>query len=383
MIFLFLLFFGILLGIFTGLVPGIHSNTVISILSTFDIDQIYLIIIMIIPAHMIVSFIPSIFFGIPEQGTVISVLPGHRMTLEGKGLLALKTVILSILLATLISVIMFPISLDLFPTIYSLIQPYIKYIVLGLSIIFVVKTKNPILSLGIFLLAGALGYVSLHSNLEDPFLPLFSGMFAIPIILNYTYSTIKKQNDPQLNKFEIRYVIIGVVGGFLSDLLPGISSPSQVATFFSIFMPINSLGYLSTIASISTSQTIFALSTAASIGKARIGGVAWLEKFIDIRQNNFELLVFMFFSVAITCGIVYLMRKKIASIANMNLSKLNILLAVYLTSIIFILNGFFGLAIFVVSGLLGYLTVRIGVTRTNLMGAVIVPTLMLLFRVFI
>ena len=338
---------------------------------------------MIIPAHMIVSFIPSIFFGIPEQGTVISVLPGHRMTLEGKGLLALKTVILSILLATLISVIMFPISLDLFPTIYSLIQPYIKYIVLGLSIIFVVKTKNPILSLGIFLLAGALGYVSLHSNLEDPFLPLFSGMFAIPIILNYTYSTIKKQNDPQLNKFEIRYVIIGVVGGFLSDLLPGISSPSQVATFFSIFMPINSLGYLSTIASISTSQTIFALSTAASIGKARIGGVAWLEKFIDIRQNNFELLVFMFFSVAITCGIVYLMRKKIASIANMNLSKLNILLAVYLTSIIFILNGFFGLAIFVVSGLLGYLTVRIGVTRTNLMGAVIVPTLMLLFRVFI
>ena len=148
-------------------------------------------------------------------------------------------------------------------------------------------------------------------------------------------------------------------------------------------MPINSLGYLSTIASISTSQTIFALSTAASIGKARIGGVAWLEKFIDIRQNNFELLVFMFFSVAITCGIVYLMRKKIASIANMNLSKLNILLAVYLTSIIFILNGFFGLAIFVVSGLLGYLTVRIGVTRTNLMGAVIVPTLMLLFRVFI
>ena len=237
-----LFFFGIILGVITGLLPGLHSNTVISILSSFEIDQFYLLIIAIVPAQMIVSFVPSIFFGIPEQGTVISVLPGHRMTLQGKGLLALKTVILSILLATLISLAVFPLSLEFYPFVYEMIRPFMKYVVLMLSIALLVRSKNPLLSTLVFVAAGLIGYVSLTSRLEDPFLPLFSGLFAIPALLTYARQKLPEQKDYNLKSFDLRYVIAGVIGGGIAGLLPGISSPGEGAGFLTMGIAVQSPG---------------------------------------------------------------------------------------------------------------------------------------------
>ena len=88
---------GIILGMLGGLLPGIHSNTIISILSSVGlsgIDFAY-VIIAVMASHQLFSFIPSIFFGIPEQGSVLSVLPGQRMVREGNGTLALKVVLAS------------------------------------------------------------------------------------------------------------------------------------------------------------------------------------------------------------------------------------------------------------------------------------------------
>ncbi|MFH2106958.1 MAG: tripartite tricarboxylate transporter permease [Candidatus Micrarchaeota archaeon] len=374
---------GILLGILAGLIPGLHSNTLISILSSFQIPDFYLLIILLVPANMIVAYIPSLFFSIPEDGSVVSVLPGHRMTLDGKGLLALKTIILSILLATLISIVIFPLSLGFFPMIYGAISPFIKYIVLLLSAIFVLKSKNRVMSAFVFLLAGTIGYASFNSPMEDPFLPMFTGFFAIPALLMYSHQKIKEQKDLPLSGFDIRFVLIGVVGGVLSDLLPGISSTGQVATFLTIFMPMNTLGYLSAISSIATSQMVLALSTASSLGKARVGGIVWLDQFVDITANLDYLLVLMLFSTVVTCALVYLFRKKIGKLAEFNMTKMNRVLVIYLTAIVFIIDGWFGLGIFALGSLLGYLTIKVGVPRTNLMGAVIVPTLLLLFRVFI
>ena len=374
---------GVLLGIFAGLVPGLHSNTVISILSNFELNQIEIIIIAIIPAHLIVSFIPSIFFGIPEQQTVVSVLPGQRMTLEGKGLVALKTVLLSILLATLISMIIFPVSLWFFPIAYGAIREWIKYIVLGLSLILLLRARNLLFSCLIFVLAGAMGYMSLNSGLSDPFLPLFSGLYAVPSLLLYKFQKIKVQKDLPLRDFNLIYVFLGVIGGILADLLPGISSPGQVATFLTIFLPLNSLSYLSAVASISTSQVIFAISTAASIDKARVGGIAILEKFVDLDKDPTHFLLLFFISVAITCSLVYILRTKLGVVSNLNMTSINKILLFYLIFIVFVLDGMPGLLILGISSALGYITINFGVARTLLMGAVIIPTLLLLFRIFI
>ncbi|MBU1886764.1 tripartite tricarboxylate transporter permease [Candidatus Micrarchaeota archaeon] len=372
---------GIILGCLTGMLPGLHSNTLISILSEIGIDEtsFAILIIAIYPANLIVSFIPSIFLGIPEDSTVIAVLPGQRMVLKGKGLLALKTILLSSVFAALVSIVLFYPSLGFFPIIYGFMRPNMKYILLLLSIILLAKTKKPHLSLLIFLLAGALGYLSLNSEMKDPFLPMFSGMFAITAMINYGKRRIPEQKDTNIDFGFLKFSFLGVLLGFFSDLIPGIGSPSQVAVFATIFMPMNTLGYLATISSISISQAIFSLSSVASINKARVGAIIWLSDYIDIEKNLALLLPLFLIGITVSVFIVYLLRRKIGAMASLDLKEINWVLAAYLIIITFLLNGIFGVVILVLGSILGLVTTKMKIERTNLMGAIIVPTLILLF----
>jgi len=374
---------GILLGILSGLLPGLHSNTVISVISSLGVDKqaLSIIIISLFPANLITSFIPSIFFGIPEPGTVVAALPGQRMVRKGLGICALKTIMISSVFAVLISIALFYVSLDLFPLTYDIVRGNMKYILLAISLVLLLRSKVPHLSLIIFLLSGAIGYYSLNSTMADPFLPMFSGMFAIAAILNYSKSVLPKQNDEPVKVDFLKFTLIGVFLGFVSDLIPGVGSPAQIAAFLSIFIPLNTLGYLAAISSISISQAIFSLATAVSIKKSRVGATVWLSENIDIESNMVILLVLFLISSAATVLMIFALRKKIAKLASLDFSKINIILAVYLVAITFVINGFEGIFVLIIGSGIGLLTTKLEVERITLMGAIIFPTLLLLFGI--
>jgi len=44
-----------------------------------------ILILAIAVSHTFVSFVPSVFLGAPDEDTALSVLPGHRMLLRGRG----------------------------------------------------------------------------------------------------------------------------------------------------------------------------------------------------------------------------------------------------------------------------------------------------------
>lgn len=98
---------GAALGTFTGIAPGIHVNTLALIMLVsypgiagfmnltcnafgIGIGHVPLLVCCIIISasvvHSFVDFIPSVFLGAPDEDTVLSVLPGHRLLLSGKGL---------------------------------------------------------------------------------------------------------------------------------------------------------------------------------------------------------------------------------------------------------------------------------------------------------
>lgn len=376
---------GVLLGLLSGLLPGLHPNTVISAMSTFPLDPetLALLIIALYPASLVVSFIPSIFFGIPETGTVVALLPGQRMVLRGEGLSALKVVLFSCIIAALLSAALFYPSLGFFPAAYEAIRGYMKFILLAISLVLLARSRKPHLAAFIFVLAGALGHFSLNSGMRDPFLPLFSGMFAIAAIANYGKNRMPEQEEKPLDAGFVRFTLVGVMLGMAADLIPGVGSPSQVATFATIFLPMDSLGYLAAISAISVSQSVFSLATAASIGKARVGATAWLAGYMDIGQNLTLLLTLFILSTALAVAAVYWMRKHIARLASLDFSRMNAILLAYLVAMTLAIDGVPGAGVLAVAGALGWLTIRIGVERTTLMGAIIVPTLMLLFRIFL
>lgn len=376
---------GLFCGLLSGLLPGLHSNTIISVLSSLGIDDhaLAVMVISLYPAHLVTSFIPSIFFGIPESSTVVAVLPGQRMVLGGNGIAALKAVLLSCIMAALLSVALFYLSLDLFPLVYGAIRAHMKYILLCVSLVLLARSRIPHLALLVFFLSGMLGHFSLNSGMYDPFLPLFSGMFAMAAILNYQKSSIPEQKDVSIGFGFVKFTALGVFLGMVADMIPGVGSPSQVATFATIFLSMNTLGYLATISSISVSQAIFSLSTAASIGKARVGATAWLSKFISIDENLLFLLSAFMISMAVAVFVIYSLRTRIGRLASLDFSKMNTILAAYLVSITFLLDGALGIAVLLVGSALGWVTIKLGVERITLMGAIIVPTLLLLFRIIL
>lgn len=374
------------MGIISGLIPGLHSNTVIAVLSSLDIndESMAIIISALFSAHILSSFIPSIFFGIPADSSVISVLPGQRMVKEGHGILAFKIVLLSALFSLLVSVFLFNPSIYAYQFVYSVIKPYMGYVLLLFSILLLARSKNTFLSSSIFLLAGILGVFSLNLEVYDVFLPLFSGFFAMSAIITYRNGAkLPKQIDSNPEISILKYSLLGVALGFFADLLPGLGAPSQIAAFATIFIPINTISYLATISSISASEAVFSFSTSAAIGKSRMGATEWLSSYVPIDQNLAFLLSLFLASAAITAGISYLARNHFGRIVSFDFCKLNVLIAVYLILITFILDGVLGMLVLALSTALGYATIRLNVERTTLMGAIIVPTILLLFKIFI
>ncbi len=102
---------GCVAGIVTGLIPGIHVNNVAALtlasqslllslaMSAFgwaqpSASQLIIIVCSLVIgnaiSHTFMDFIPSVFLGAPDSETALTLLPGHRMMLAGRGYEAVK-----------------------------------------------------------------------------------------------------------------------------------------------------------------------------------------------------------------------------------------------------------------------------------------------------
>ena len=86
------LFFGVMLGSLTGLIPGFHVNNVALILLALSpgllelgipLSAVAAIIVSTGTVHTFLNYIPSALIGAPDGDTALSLLPGHRMLLAG------------------------------------------------------------------------------------------------------------------------------------------------------------------------------------------------------------------------------------------------------------------------------------------------------------
>lgn len=85
---------GIMLGVITGITPGLHINLVATtmfslspLLSNYlSPINIAVILVSMSITHTFLDFIPSIFLGAPNSETALAVLPGHTLLLRGEGL---------------------------------------------------------------------------------------------------------------------------------------------------------------------------------------------------------------------------------------------------------------------------------------------------------
>ncbi len=388
---------GIVAGIITGLTPGIHINLIgAAIVSgTFSIilgiNPIYLVVFIVAMSisHVFLDFIPSIFLGAPEDGTELSVLPGHEMLKKGEGLQAVNLASLGCLYGLFIFLLL------IFPLYF--ISGVVKtlpgiIIALGLAVIslsMILTEKKKFSALIVFIITGALSLIVSGMNVVEPLLPLLTGLFgSASLFISITQKTkIEKQKIDEEIKNKIlqkkRTIISSAIFSPLSLFLPALSS-GQIAIIGNQFVKTDKKQFLFMLGIITMLSMCLSFLGLFLVSKTRTGSAAAIKNLIGVPDWKTFILIVI---VILISGILsFLITKKISKKFLVLLDKINYSLASAITIgiifiITFLVSGFLGLIVLTVSTATGIYCIRLGVKRTNMMGCLIIPPILFYFGI--
>lgn len=393
------IFLGNLIGVFTGLIPGIHVNLIgvflISLSSTFlfNIDPLYLAIFIVAIAitHIFIDFIPSIFLGCPDADTELSILPGHDLLKKGEGYEAVMLTAYGCLTAVFILILIAYPSILIFTEIYEIIKNIIPYILIAVSGILILMERRKILALFVFLLTGILGFGVLNlENLKEPLLPLLSGLFGSSMLL----MSIKNRMQIPEQKIEFHFeknkmfkpILGSLVSSPLCGFLPALGS-SQAAVLGQTITNSkreDNKTFLILLGATNILVMGFSFITLYLISKTRTGAAYAIKEIMGSLTLN--SLIIILIAVLISGIIAFFFTKSLAKMFSAKINRINYSLfskiaLIVLVLIVFLVSGFLGLLILIISTFAGIYCITLGVKRTNMMGCLLIPTILLLFKI--
>lgn len=386
---------GILAGIFTGLFPGIHINLVaaflISSLGFFDFVAPLALVSFIVSmaiTHTFIDFIPGIFLGAPEEDSFLAVLPGHQLLREGKGFEACVLVFYGALVAIPIVLIFSFVFVYFLPGFYEIFRVIIPYILIFGSFFLIFREDRVLPALVVFALAGFLGFFVFDLGIQEPLLPLLSGLFGVSglIMSIRTCVSIPSQEIVSLRNIRlskssfVSASLASFIAGPLCSFLPGIGS-GHAAMLGSEIMSSRSKdkrSFLFLIGAVNVVVMALSFVTLYSIGRTRSGAAVAVGELIP-EMKLFDLVLILtvvlisaFFSFLIG---IFLAKRFSKWISLVNYSKISYFVISLLFILTFTFSGFSGIFVLAVSSALGVFAILSGARRIQLMGSLIVPTI--------
>ncbi len=384
---LFLLI-GIFAGTITGLTPGIHINLIGAFLVSFStaifyvINPIYLVVFISSMAitHTFLDFIPSIFLGCPDTDTELSILPGHELLKQGLGYEAIILTAYGSLAAIIILfLISFP-SIFLIKKTYPLIKNLIPYLLILAGIFLIYTGKEKIKSLFVLFLTGFLGFLVFNSGLKEPLLPLLSGLFGSSMLILSIKNKIKIPEQKISNpKFTLVPLIGALIASPLCSFLPGLGS-SQAAIIGNQISKTTKRGFLILLGATNTLVMGFSFISLYVISKTRTGAAAAIQGVIGI--ISWKIIVLILIITLISGIISFFITIILAKVFSKNINKINYSILSLITLsilylVVFLVSGLAGLLILIISTLIGIYCISLKVRRTNMMGCLLIPTIIL------
>lgn len=388
---------GVCSGIVTGLIPGIHINLVSVLLVSLSAyllgftDPIVLAVFIIAMGvtHTFLDAIPSIFLGAPDADMVLSVLPGHKLLLEGRGYEAVKLTVIGSFFSLLLVIIIMPFLIPFLPLIYKFLEPYIGYILILVVLFMILKEKglnNKFWSFYVFFLSGILGLLVLNMpNLSQPLFPMLSGLFGISaLIISFSQNVeIPKQRVTEgvYVKFgkKLRALGAAVFCGSLTGLFPGLGAAQASVIGMELVGNIGIYGFLILVGGINTVNFVFSIATFYTLQKARNGAIVAIMEIIKSINLN-ELIIFI--AAALIAGgiavflALYFTRIFSKLISLVNYKILCILIILLISILSFVFGGILGLVVLAASTSIGILAPLIGVKRSHAMGCLLLPVIL-------
>jgi len=386
---------GIFGGIVAGLIPGIHTNTLILIvfnllplLAGFPVQAVVALIVSMAITSTLVDFIPSIFLNAPSEDTALSILPGHRLLLEGKGLEAVFLSVIGGIGVILLFIFLSPLMVKSLPIIYSFAKPRMAWLLLAVVGVMILteKGRKKLWGLLMFLLAGILGLITLNSTLMQPdfvFFPLFTGMFGISsLIISLKDKTSLPQQMKDFGVVRKSLALIGSIKGFFAGLLvgilPGLGSAQAGTLVQTITRKEDNREFLVSLGGINTANALFAITALYTIGRPRSGAAVAIEKILgNFGFNDFIMLIAVsLIAVGIAAiATLFLSRKFLILVEKIPYNKISISILSLLLVLTIIFTGPMGLLVLVVSTAIGLVAPLTGVKRSLGMAVIILPVI--------
>jgi putative membrane protein len=344
------------------------------------------------------------FLGVPEEGTVLSILPGHKLLLEGRGKEAVRLAAAGGFGAILITVVLLPIFIMLLPAVYGQIKPYIWILLVIITIFMFIRLNNNLKSflwsVVLFLFSGIMGYIMLNSPVSSnvSLLCIFTGLFGVSTLI---YSLQQRSFVPTQNQFHhfkinsdiLRGIFAGGVAGSILGFLPGFG-PAQGSLIAQELIgggdfENNNESFITALSGVNTADTLFSLVMIFLIGNPRSGIAVYVK---NILQNfDFNHMLFFVFTALTAVSISVFLCLKLGDIVSeliekINYRKLSCFVITFMSLLVvgfalwYRANLFFMLLAYVTAVALGLLPHYLGVNKSNLMGVLIVPAIAVYFN---
>lgn len=387
---------GIALGTLTGLIPGLHINLIAVIIVSFssslffNLNPLYLVIFIVSMSitHTFVDFIPSVILGCPDTDTELSVLPGHELLKEGQGYQAILLTLYGSLAAIFILLIIsFPFGIFI-KKFYGAISGIMPFILISVLLILIFLEKKKINAIIVITISGILGLIVLNmppGNLNQPFLPLLTGLFGasnlILSIKNKTEIPPQKIEKPKAKLF--RPLFGALIASPICTILPGLGAGQASILGHTISNPhsksiSDKKDFLILLGATNTLVMGFSFITLFLISKTRTGSALAIQQIMG--KTNFET-TFLIITTILISGIIsfyltkYLAKKLTQNLQKINYTKLSIGTLIFIAIITIIVSKFMGLFVLIISTLTGIYCISLKVRRTNMMGVLLIPTI--------
>lgn len=394
---LLMVMLGILIGTVAGLCPGIHINSTIPLilsLSYFIGEPLNLAVLIVTVSitEMFMDQIPAIFIGAPDEGTALSVLPGHRLLMQGKGQEALLLTVIGGIGSLIVTILVILIFSSHFTKLYDITRPYIHFAILGVIVFMILSEGEPAkMTQVLFILAisGIFGIITLNTplvNNQDVLFPVFTGMFGMSgLVISYNESSsIPEQNPnnvPEIKKLlAIKAIAVSSIAGILVGFLPavGISEAALIVQYLA-GGGVSGKYYLITTAGVNTANDLFSLISLHLIGNPRSGASVAIQKILG--ELGGTEAIYLISASLLASGIsamftLFLGRKVQSFLTCIDYRLVTKSILFLLASLVFITTGLPGLLVLVTSTSIGLLCVYLGAKRSSCMGVLLVPTLM-------
>ncbi len=384
---------GIVLGAATGLLPGLHVNLLAALALLLPLGpEASLGIIAIGVVHTFVSILPTTYLGMPDDGA-LSVLPAHRLRMEGHAREAVRISLHASMLAVLAAIVLLlPYHWVLGrPEVLPFLEAAAPAILLAVPAWLALHDRHRGRAAGVAVLAAALGWLAFDwpvagflPGAATPLLPLLSGLFGIPTLL----WALRRRSTPHpqypapsgLPHGTHRAGLRGVTAAAFTAVLPGLTA--AVAT--SLAMPRGRQDprrVLATLSAVNTAHLCLALAVLWMTGRTRSGlAIAWADRNRVLPWTWLPppdlMAVLATFLVAGAAAVVLTPLVEPAyerALLRLRPGGAEAATLVLVTALVALTTGWTGLLLFAAATFVGSVPLVVGVRRVHLAAALSVP----------